>query len=221
MPVRINVANRLAASAAIALLVALNGYATLSPDECLHADWRTIGYEDGIQGRDLSILSQHRQACAEVGVAPDLDAYQAGRADGVRVFCRPPNAYEQGRQGHAYSGVCPADMEQEFIAAHGEGMAIFDLESTVAVASQIASIDYNIEDAERRINQARNTLENEELTRERRLALGDDIKVLLRDIGRLEAERGQLMIELGVREERLRTHVRMLLTTTDRATSGG
>ena len=208
MPVRINVANRLAASAAVALLAALSGCATLSPDECLYADWRTIGYEDGIQGRDLSILSQHRQACAKVGVAPDLDAYQAGRADGVRVFCRPSNAYEQGRQGYAYNGVCPADMEQEFIAAHGEGMVIFNLESAVhAVASQIASIDYNIEDAERRINQAQNTLENEELTHERRLAIRDDVKVLSRDIGRLEAERDQLMIELGVREERLRRHV--------------
>ena len=201
-------ANRLAASGAIALLAGLGGCATLSPDECLYADWRTIGYEDGLQGRGLSVLSQHRQACAKVGVAPDLDAYQAGRSEGVRVFCRPANAYQQGRLGHPYNGVCPADMEREFLAAHGEGMVIFNLEADVnVVAGRIASIDYDIGDAERRIEQAQNTLEDEDLSRERRRLIRDDIKVLSRDIGRMEAERDRLMVELGVREERLRRHV--------------
>ena len=47
---------------------------TLSKDECRAVDWRTVGYEDGVAGRSGEQIGRHRQACAEYGVAPDLDA---------------------------------------------------------------------------------------------------------------------------------------------------
>ena len=197
------------AGGAVALLAALCGCATLSPEECQHADWRAIGYEDGVQGRDLGMLGKHRQACAKVGVTPDLGAYQAGRSEGVRVFCQPANAYQQGRQGYAYTGVCPADLERAFLASHGEGMVIFNLEFAVQqVVGEIASINYAIEDAERRIAKANIALnEDKELTTERRRRLREDIEVLSREIGRMEGERDRLLVELGARETRLRDHV--------------
>ena len=198
-----------AISAVSAAALILCGCATLTPEECQYADWRGIGYEDGVEGKDMSILGRHREACAKVGVTPDLDAYRDGRAEGLRIFCEPGNGYRLGREGRSYNGVCPADLEREFLAAHAEGMVIFNLESDVqSVASEIAGVDYAIEDAESRIADARETLdEDKELSRERRQQLRDEIEALSRDIGRLEADRDQLMIELGVRQERLREHV--------------
>lgn len=198
----------ISASGAAALI--LGGCATLTPEECQYADWRAIGYEDGVEGQELTIISRHRQACAKVGVTPDIDAYREGRAEGIRIFCEPGNGYRLGREGYSYTGVCPNDLEGEFLAAHAEGMVIFHLESDVQrVVSEIAGVDYAIDDAESRIAEAREILaENKDLTRERRQQLREDIEELSRDIGRFEAERDQLMIELGVREERLREHMR-------------
>lgn len=199
-------AGAFAAIGAAALI--LCGCATLSADECQAADWRMIGYEDGVDGKDPSVVSRHRQACAKVGITPDLDAYRRGRGEGIRIFCESGNAYRLGREGYAYAGVCPPDMEREFLAAHAEGMAIFNLESDVqSVAGEIARVDYAIEDAERRIAAAHDTLDEKELTRERRQRIREDIEILSRDVGRMEAERDQLMIELGVRQERLRDHL--------------
>ena len=196
-----------AASAAAALI--LCGCATLTPEECQYADWRAIGYEDGIEGKELSILGRHREACAKVGVTPDIDAYRAGRDEGIRIFCEPGNGYRLGREGYSYTGVCPAGMEREFLAAHAEGMVIFNLEADVQrVADEIASIDYAIEDAEGEIADARKLLdEDRELSSNSRQQLREDIEDLSRHIGRLEADRDQLLIELGVREERLREHM--------------
>ena len=204
-----SIGNYIAKACAAASLGLLCSCATLTPDECLHADWRGIGYEDGVQGRTPAFLNHHRQACAKVGVTPDIDAYRAGRDDGIDVFCRPANAYQLGREGYAYTGVCPDDSEEAFLVAYGEGVAIFRLESAVhEVVEEIADHDYAMEDAEQRIAKARRTLdENKELTSEHRQRIRDAIQALSRDIGRMDAERDRLMIELGVRKERLREHL--------------
>lgn len=204
-----SIGNCIAKICAAASLAVLCSCATLTPDECLYADWRGIGYEDGVQGRAPEFLSHHRQACAKVGVTPDVDAYRAGRDDGIDVFCRPANAYQLGREGYSYTGVCPDYSEGAFLAAYGDGLAVFRLESAVQeVVEGIAEHDYAIEDAERRIAKARRTLdENKTLTKEHRQRIRDDIAALLRSIGRMEAERDRLMVELGVRRERLREHL--------------
>ena len=194
---------------AVALLGVLCGCATMTPDECRQADWYTVGYEDGVQGEELSILSLHRETCAKAGIVPDRALYEAGRDEGIRVYCEPGHGYRLGRAGQRYAGVCPADMEYEFLAAHGEGMAIFNLELDVQeVESAIAYVDNAMADAEHELDESRRTLdENEDLTSELRRHLRDEIEELSREIGRMEAERDRLMVELGVRRERLREHL--------------
>lgn len=112
---------------AIALVgVALNlaGCASMSKDECRVVDWRTVGYEDGAAGRASDTIGRYRKACASVGVAPDLDAYRAGRAEGLREYCRPENGFRVGANGAAYGGFCPADLAAAFTQAYDSGLEL-------------------------------------------------------------------------------------------------
>ena len=67
----------------IAAIIFVSGCASLSKEECQTADWRTIGYEDGVQGRPEARIGEHRKACAEHGVALELETYRSGWDEGV------------------------------------------------------------------------------------------------------------------------------------------
>ena len=87
----------------------------MSTEECLTADWRAIGYEDGAQGQNPDYFGERRKACAEHGITADFDAYLVGRAEGLALFCRPPNGYRLGVRDYNYSGVCPVELEDAFL----------------------------------------------------------------------------------------------------------
>jgi hypothetical protein len=103
--------------------------------ECLTVDWQTVGYEDGAAGRSGDRIERHRKACAEHGVTPDLQAYQAGRDQGLREFCQPQNGYRLGERGGDYAGSCPADLADEFELAWRDGLELFQLRTRVARAA--------------------------------------------------------------------------------------
>ena len=106
-------------------LLAVSGCSGMSVEECSVADWRAIGYEDGAKGLSPGAFGKHRQACAEHGVAADFDGYLAGRKAGLAHYCRPQNGYNLGARGYRYSGVCPAELEAGFLAAHGDGFGLY------------------------------------------------------------------------------------------------
>ncbi len=116
---------------AITLLAALGGCAGMDAEECQIADWRAIGYEDGVQGRTPAAFGKLRKACAEHGITADLDAYLAGRAEGLVQFCRPQNGYRLGTRGYRYSGVCPAELEEPFVAAHADGYGLYERQAAL------------------------------------------------------------------------------------------
>lgn len=93
--------------AGVALAVALSGCASLSENECRTADWRGIGLQDGLQGKTLGELEEHRRACAEYTIAVSERPYLDGREEGLREFCRLDNAFRVGLNGQKYLGVCP------------------------------------------------------------------------------------------------------------------
>jgi hypothetical protein len=98
----------------------------MGSDECRTADWRAIGYEDGVQGQSAAYFGTRRKACADHGITANFDAYLAGRAEGLAQFCRPQNGYQIGMQGHHYPGVCPAELEDAFLAAHADGYGVYE-----------------------------------------------------------------------------------------------
>ena len=64
----------------------------MGKSECVTADWRTIGYEDGLRGYPADRIGAHRVACAKHQVAPNLPAYSDGRERGLVEYCQPRTA---------------------------------------------------------------------------------------------------------------------------------
>lgn len=109
----------------------LSGCASLSEQECRTADWRMIGYEDGVVGRQAGRLANHREACADHGITPDMEGYRRGREEGLQEYCRPQNVYQLALRGRAYPTVCPAGLEASLKPAYKWGREIHETQSTI------------------------------------------------------------------------------------------
>lgn len=119
--------------AAAATLAACAG--GMSKKECLYADWRAIGFEDGAAGRDAGAVGARRAACADkAGVTPDMDAYLGGREAGLDQFCRPANGFDVGSRGQRYTGVCAGRDETAFVASYEQGLALWGFVSRLDAA---------------------------------------------------------------------------------------
>lgn len=185
-------------------LLALNGCASMSADECLTVDWTAIGYEDGSRGYTADRLGSHRKACAKHGVTPDLAAYQDGHAQGVEAFCQPGRAFKHGEHGASYSGVCPAHLEPEFLEAYQAGHKLYSLRSSFNAAnSMIASKEAELERAGKRMAQAEAELISDATTSEQRVLLLNELRTLAERNGELEAEIDQLIADRARIEQEL------------------
>ncbi len=185
-------------------LVVLGGCSTLSEEECLSGDWRTIGFEDGVAGRAMSRLTEHREACADYGVAPDLDAYTMGRDEGLRAYCQEANGFDVGARGLRYGGVCPPDLEDDFLAAYRDGRELYSLEQEVErVEDEIGEIENRMRDVEDSIRDKERELDGDELAsderrrlRRRIRELDDELRDLRSDLFDLERERDERRYEV-------------------------
>lgn len=180
--------------AALALgAVVLGGCASMGKDECLAVDWRTIGYEDGVRGYTGERITQHRKACARHGVAPDLDLYQAGRREGLNEYCRPANGFRVGARGAGYGGVCPAELEAEFVGAYESGFQLHTLQSRVASANNLLTAKrQELDAAEDEMVRLSLVIIGTDSTPEERAAALVDTRQLAEAKGRLQTEIEQL-----------------------------
>jgi predicted nucleic acid-binding Zn-ribbon protein len=120
---------RLVPGILIALLV--SGCATMDKSECRQADWQMVGIEDGAKGHPVSYIGNHRKACAEYGVQPDLAQYQLGHQAGLVQFCTASNGFNQGRAGRKYNEVCPAGLREQFVRGYNTGRELNLLNSEI------------------------------------------------------------------------------------------
>lgn len=179
--------------AAMLVTLALGGCASMNKNECLAVDWRTVGYEDGAAGRSAERIADHRRACARYGVAPDLRAYQSGRDLGLREYCRPLNGYRLGERGGGYGGVCPADLDPDFVAAYDSGRELYNLRSRAATAaSRLDDAHHEIEHIEHELVEQSALLVSNDATSEQRAQSVVTTKDLAERLGRLKGEIGNL-----------------------------
>ena len=164
---------RAIAIASVCVALNLTGCASMSKDECRVVDWRTLGYEDGVAGRSSDTIGRYRKACASVGVAPDLDAYRAGRAEGLREYCQPENGFRAGANGVYYAGFCPSDLAPAFTQAYDSGLELHARKHRLNEAiARLASTRSEIESVEHQmVSNGSTVLANESSSEVRAQAL--------------------------------------------------
>ena len=166
---------------------ALSGCAGMSDTECQLADWETIGYEDGVRGRDGAAIGQYRRECADAGVVPDRAAYEQGRQSGLAEYCRPSNAYRLGTAGHNYAGVCGNFDEYAFLDAYRAGRVLYDLRRDVnREEAALDRLHADIRDTEQQIVDIEKALIADETSAEDRVSLLVDLKQASQQLGELE-----------------------------------
>jgi len=199
---------------ALVSMLAMSGCATMSADECLSSDWRGIGFEDGSRGYTADRIGHHRKACGKHGVAPDLQEYQAGRAEGLREFCQPQRGFNLGAGGGQYNGVCPAELEGGFLDAFRTGAQLHTLRSNVNSANyQINARDKELKEIKERMRAKELALIAPETAVEERVMIIADLKELAERKGQLEEEIEQLIADRAVHEEQLASYEAVLASS--------
>lgn len=183
------------------------GCGTLGKQECLHADWQTIGYEDGLAGQPAARIGAHRTACAKYEVVPDLKAYSAGRDSGLAEYCQARNGYRAGLHGQAYHNVCPAAKEPAFVNAYRHGRQIYDARAELRTTqNQLQGAKDALVAADKAVDKVKVELIRPDTTPARRLALAQELERLTEE----RRDRESQIRRLTVRSRDLAGSVREL-----------
>lgn len=166
----------------LVLLIAifiLSSCASLNEKECQTANWRLIGYEDGAAGKSTVQLKEHREACAEYRITPDLETYRLGHDEGLREYCRPANAYQLAKNGKSYPRLCHVEKEVELRAAYREGRKVYDLLSDIGLTKQrLSSKQRELKEIEETLFDYQAEIIKKGISNERRLQLLTETIVL-------------------------------------------
>lgn len=178
---------------AASTLLTLFGCATLDRADCLNADWRTLGFEDGVKGKNQSQISQYRQDCAEHGVTPDLNAYRQGHTEGAVQFCTAQNGFRQGMQNNTYQNSCPADLEAAFMSGYRDGQLVYEARSRVDNArAEQRKLGRYIDEHEKDIKQLNEQLVADGLSREQRVNVRDKLAAHNENLGQAKLRYAEL-----------------------------
>jgi hypothetical protein len=186
-------------------MVVLAGCATLSEEECLTADWYSIGYEDGANGQATTRIGSHREACAKHGVTPDLRDYQDGYDEGLLIFCTARNGFNRARTGYEYNGICPPSLEPEFLDGYEAGRQIYQVASEVSsLESQQKSNESERQRIEQQLLEKEAALFASGTPEENRRVIYEEIALLKERQGELGQQRDEIIRDLADAEARLR-----------------
>ena len=193
----------------LAWTMGIAGCASLTPEQCMHADWHQIGFSDGTQGLPGSRIDDHAKACAEQGIRPNLDEYLKGRAQGLYSYCQPENGFQVGRRGDDQNAAdCPAYMKSAFLDQYWRGHQIHEIENELA--RQRSRLDRNrhqIHRKDERIAEIRSELKKSDLPADRRTSLLNEFNRLVDEKNALGRENAFAQTEA----ERLQMHLDMTL----------
>jgi hypothetical protein len=167
--------------------------AGMTSADCAGADWTALGFADGQSGERAKMFEARARDCS-TGPAPDLAAYQAGRARGLEAYCTPQGAFDAGKAGEDYRGVCPREAEIAFMISFEQGSTLHMLtEAKEAAASDydsaVADLDqhrYLLGVSEKRLLKPSISNEDRELERQ-------DAEFHRREISRLETNLPEML----------------------------
>jgi hypothetical protein len=167
----------------------LSGCATLSKNECLTANWASIGYEDGLQGQARDRIGSHRRACADYGIDPNLEEYQLGYNQGLEIFCTPQNGFLKGKSGYTYTGICTGNLASGFLQGYENGREIYLATGEVnRLRGELHTLDNRISHLENEIYRKERLLFSNAVSKSER-------KHIYYEISDLKMERKDLLVE--------------------------
>ncbi|MBF7074342.1 DUF2799 domain-containing protein [Glaciecola sp. MH2013] len=109
-------------------LCLLSACANMNQADCETADWRAIGYEDGVSGARDSAIGQHRKDCSKHGISPNLEEYLAGHYAGAKKYCTQTNGFFVGSRGGSYNRNCADEFASQFLAGLQDGKTLHTAE---------------------------------------------------------------------------------------------
>ncbi len=182
----------------VPLIFLLGGCAKMmNENECVAADWRSVGYQDGTQGRAQDWLGRRAEACAEYGVTPNMDQYLIGRDQGLQNFCQPRRGFDLGLRGGRYDNVCPPNLEGPFLAGLQDGQGLRGREQRVSdIDNSLSAAHTDLENLENDIALHTTALIDGNLTNEERVQYALDIKNWAEDLGAIRANIPAMEAEL-------------------------
>lgn len=128
--------------------VILSACATTQEQACPDTDWYELGRRQGAQGRSAEEFSHRFASCNEEREASSQRLFQNGYNAGLVDYCSPDNGFYLGLNQYAYNQVCPATLEDEFVAEYQRGVQAYQLQQ----ANQ--EIDQKIDSIFEELNQA-------------------------------------------------------------------
>jgi len=76
----------------------------ITEDDCLRADWRMLGFRDGVWGADEFDISDLNRKCKPLGIRPNKALYECGLAEGRQYFCTPEGVFNAMRRAPTRDG---------------------------------------------------------------------------------------------------------------------
>lgn len=168
-------------------LAILAGCQTLSKEECVAADWRVVGEQDGAAGHPpQQRFGDHAKSCERAGIVPDQTLWNQGYQIGLTRFCTPLSGLAHGKNGKSYANNCPPELASAFNSGYLLGLKHHGkLQEMDSVRSQIRSYEYEISSTQKKISEGKiDQSEGEAEIRYNRRRIND----LNRELGRRESD---------------------------------
>ena len=91
-------------------------------------DWFERGKVDGRRGSSAENSFTYQNQCDQFGIKLfDEKNYFGGRAEGLASFCTYQNGEDVGKEGGFYHGVCPSNLEADFLKGYRVGKKEFEM----------------------------------------------------------------------------------------------
>ncbi len=169
----------------LGLAALISSCSAMSPKECKVADWKTVGYQDALNGNDTQI-ADYNKSCAKVNIKPNTQLYMQGYNQGATVFCTYDNGLKTGKNDDYLSNVCKRPgLEYNFMQGYQKGQKIY------AKQQEINTKQQTIDNLDQKINAIKNSTAKgsaqdiDLLYREKELA-GQQISLLKSEISNIQ-----------------------------------
>lgn len=199
----------------LCLAALLTACASMSPEECRHADWLEVGRSDAQRGQTPDHLARHRKSCAKAGYPVNAERYYSGYQRGLVDYCNATTAFRAARSGHPKPIQCrdAAVQSADFTRAYQYGLRVRDTDAAIqALQQDIASLHVAIDDHESHLHAIQATLEHEELDNYEAIALHEESKVISAQIAHDLEQRDVLAAELVDLQHTLENMMKMFHT---------